>query len=378
VATQRKVYRFRLKPTPEQEAAFNRMAGAWRWVWNWGLQRRREHYQEFGKTLSYAALCAELTALKSRPETGWLNEVNAQALQQALKDLCQAFTNFFERRAGYPKFKSRKRDRARFRIPQRVKLADGMLVVPKVGRVKVRQTREVAETTKSATFRREVNGRWYVSLTVEFELPDVALPPPDPEKVVGIDLGLKDFAVVSDGRRTAAPKFYRRAQRRLARAQRHVSRCVPGSQRHAKARTRVSRIYQQIANRRKDFLHQLTADLVSEHEGLCIEDLCLRGLARTKRLAKSFHDAALGEFRRQVEYKTLWNRKHLAVVDRFFPSSRLCRDCGARNETLTLSDRHWVCTCGAVHDRDLNAARNLRDEGLRILLGTPGRVTPDG
>ncbi len=338
MSTHRKVYRFRLKPTSAQEQALGRMAGARRWAWNWALGHRKEHYHDFGKTLSYRALAAELTALKTRPETAWLKEVDSQALQQALIDLCQAFVNFFEGRARFPRFKSRKRDKARFRIPQRVKLEAGMLSVPKVGRIKVRRTREVTEETRGATFRREANGKWYVSLVAEFEMPDVPLPLPDPERVVGIDLGLKDFAVLSDGERTAAPKFYRGAQRRLARAQRHASRCARGSNRHAKAKARAARIHRQIANQRKDFLHQLTTDLVAGHEGLCIEDLNLKGLTRTK-LAKSFTDAALGEFRRQVEYKSTWSRKHLVVIDRFFPSSKLCGHCGAINGDLTLSDR---------------------------------------
>jgi putative transposase len=306
-----------------------------------------------------------------------LKEADSQALQQVLRDLDRAFVNFFEGRARFPKFKGKKRDKARFRIPQRIKLVDGRLAIPKVGRVKVRQTRDVTGTTKGATFRHEANGKWYVSLAVEFEMPDVALPSPDPAKVIGIDLGLKDFAVLSDGERTPAPKFYRKAQRRLKRAQRHASRCVKGSKGHAKAKARVARIHKQVADRRKDFLHQLTADLVSEHEGICIEDLALKGLARNKRLSKSFHDAALGEFRRQVEYKCLWNRKPLVVIGRFFPSSRLYRGCGAINKELTLSDRQWVCACGMVHDRDLSAAINIRDEGLRLLDETPGRVTPD-
>src|SRR5262249_4455448 len=157
-------------------------------------------------------------------------------------------------------------------------------------------------------------------------------------EVVGIDLGLKDFAVTSDGKRTPAPKFDRTAQRRLKRAQRHERRCVTGSKRHAKAKARVTRIHQQVANRRKDFLHQLTTDLVSKHEAICIEDLNLKGLTRTK-LAKSFTDAALGEFRRQITYKAEWSRRHLVAIDRFFPSSRLCRNCGAINEGLTLADR---------------------------------------
>jgi putative transposase len=377
MSVQRKVYRFRMKPTEAQAHAMHRMAGARRWVWNWARARKREHYKATGKPLTYHALASELTALKAKPETAWLKEADSQALQQTLKDLDRAFVNFFEKRARFSRFKSKKRDKARFRIPQRVKIAGGKVYCPKVGWVRVRQSREVAEATRSATFRREANGKWYVSLVVEFEMPDVPLPLPDPAKVVGIDLGLKDFAVVSDGDRTPAPRFYRKAQRRLKRAQRHASRCVKGSGRHAKAKARVARIHRQIADRRKDFLHQLTADLTAKHGGLCIEDLSLKGLARTKRLSKSFHDAALGEFRRQATYKAEWNRKHLVVIDRFFLSSRLCRGCGAINEALTLSDRQWTRECGLVHDRDLSAAINLRDEGLRILFETPGRVTPD-
>lgn len=375
MAKHRKAYRFRLKPTTEQAQAMSRMAGCRRFIWNWGLARKREHYKATGKTLTYNALAVELTALKTRPETEWLKEADSQALQQVLKDLDRAFVNFFEKRARFPRFRSRKRDKARFRIPQRVKLDGGKLYVPKAGWVKVRQTRDVAETIKGATFRRDPNGKWYVSLAVEFEMPDMALPAPDPAKVIGIDLGLKDFAVTSDGDRTPAPKFYRKAQRRLRRAQRAVARRVKGSAGHTAAKARVASIHHRTADRRKDFLHQLTTELVAAHEGLCIEDLSVKALARTK-LAKSMLDASMGEFRRQVTYKCEWNRKHLAVIDRFYPSSRLCPNCGEINGELTLSDRVWTCRCGSVHDRDLNAARNIRDEGLCILF-SPGRVTPD-
>jgi len=191
-------------------------------------------------------------------------------------------------------------------------------------------------------------------------------PGADPAKVAGIDLGLKDFAVLSDGERVPAPKFYRQGQRKLRKAQRTLSRRKPGSNRRTKAKAKVARLHQKVANQRGDFLHKLTTRLVGNHDGVCIEDLSLKGLVRTK-LSKSFADASMGEFRRQLEYKCLWNRKHLAVIDRFYPSSRLCRGCGAINETLTLSDRQWACDCGMVHDRDLSAAVNIRGEGLRIL-----------
>jgi putative transposase len=367
VAKHRKVYRFRMRPTPDQEHVLNRMAGARRFIWNWGLARKREHYKVTGKALRYIDLNKELTELKRRPGMEWLREADSQSLQEALRDLDRAFVNFFEKRARFPKFKSRKRDKARFRIPQRVTFAEGKVYVPKVGRVRIRQSQDVAEPTKSATFRREADGKWYVSVVIEFEMPDVTPPLPDPARAVGIDLGLIDFATLSNGSDPIpAPKFYRKAQRKLRKAQRTFSRRKKGSKRKAKARVKVARVHQKTARQRSDFLHKLTTDLIRDHERVCIEDLSVKGLARTK-LAKSFTDAAMGEFRRQLEYKGLWNYKPPVVIDRFFPSSRLCNVCGALNDALTLSDREWDCDCGAHHRRDFLAARNLRDEGLRIL-----------
>ncbi len=365
MSTHRKVYRFRMRPTRIQDQALSRMA-ARRWVWNWGLARWRESYQATGKSISLKQLSAELTALKEKPETSWLKKADSQALQQVLKDLHRAFTNFFEKRARYPRFKSKKRDPLRFRIPQRVKIDDGKVYVPKVGWVRIRQSRAAEEQTKSATFRRSADGNWYVMLTFEFEMPDIPLPAPEPDKVVGIDLGLKTFATITGQDDVLSPKFFRKGQRKLRKAQRVLSRRKPGSKRKTKAKLAVARVHQRIANQRGDFLHKLTTRLVNNNDGICIEDLSLKGLARTK-LAKSFTDASMGEFRRQLTYKSEWNRKHLVVIGRLFPSSRLCRGCEAVNAELTLSDRHWVCACGMVHDRDGSAAINIRDEGLRIL-----------
>ncbi len=310
--------------------------------------------------------------MKGKPETAWLSECDSQALQQVLRDLARAFTNFSKRRARYPRFKSKKRDRARFRIPQRVKVADGKVYVPKVGWVRIRQSREVDGATKSATFAREADGHWYVSLMTEFEMPDVAIVI-DPAKVVGIDLGLKDFVVPSDGSKTTpAPKFSRKATAKIRRAQKAVSRRKLGSKRRDKAKKRLALAHRKARDQRNDFLHKLSTDLVDRYEAICIEDLNVKGLARTK-LARSFTDAAMGEFRRQLEYKCEWNRRALVVIDRFFPSTRMCRRCGAINDRLTLEDRAWDCDCGAHHDRDLNAACNILDEGLRLLAAGQAR-----
>jgi len=208
----------------------------------------------------------------------------------------------------------------------------------------------------------------------EFAMPDAILPAVNPARMVGIDVGLKDFAVLSNGERIRAPKFFRKRERKLRRAQRMLSRRQKGSARRLKAKRAVSLVQAKTANQRKDFLHKLTTDLVAKYEGICIEDLSVKGLARTK-LAKSMLDASLGEFRRQLEYKALWNRRHIAVIDRWYPSSKTCHCCGWINEELTLSDREWDCLgCGTHLDRDLNAALNIRTEGLKLLAVGHGRV----
>ncbi len=245
---QHRVYRFRLEPTTDQEAAFQRYAGARRWTWNWALYQKRAHYAATGTGLSEKELSARLTALKKEPDTAWLREIDSQLVQQALADLKTAFEAFFAQRARYPRFKSKKRDTARFRIPQRVTLADGSLTVPKIGRVKVRQSRAVDGTTKSATFKRDACGHWFVSLVAETEMAAVALPLPSEERTVGVDMGLKDAIVTSDGERVAAPRFYRAAQRKLRRAQRSMSRKVTGSNNRAKARATVARVHQKIVH----------------------------------------------------------------------------------------------------------------------------------
>jgi putative transposase len=378
-STIRRVYRFRLEPTSEQEKRFQQFAGARRFIWNWALQQRHEYYQQTGKTLPDKELSARLTVLKKQPETAWLRDVDSQLLQQVLLDLQQAFVNFSKRRARFPRFKSRKRDSVRFRIPQRVHVADGRVQVPKIGPVRVRVSRPVEGQTKSATFKKDACGHWCVSLVSETHMPVVVLQLPVPEHSVGLDLGLKDAVVPSTGPRIPAPRFYRRAARKLRRAQRTVSRRQKGSRNTAKARAKVARVQQHVANQRADFTHKLSTKLIKNHQAVCIEDLNVKGLARTK-LAKSVHDAGMGLVRRQLEYKGRWYGVHVVVVDRFYPSTQLCHVCGFKNEALTLADRTWQCPiCGTMHDRDINAALNIRDEGLRLLaVGYPESLNACG
>jgi putative transposase len=360
----RRVYRFRMRPTKAQEAGLYRMAGARRFIYNWALDRRKGHYVEHGRGISAKQLSKELTTLKSEADTLWLRAADSQMLQQALKDVDRAFDAFFKKRTRFPRFRSKKAGHFAFRIPQRVRIEVGKVYVPKIGWVRIRQSREVEGTTKSATFKRDATGQWYVSLTAEFEMPDVE--PPVPVSPVGVDLGLKDLFVLSSGERLPAPKFARKAARKLRKAQKSVSRKTPGSHRTEKAKRRVARVHRKVSNQRSDFLHKLTTDLTQEYDCICVEDLSIKGLAKTK-LSHSILDAAFGEFLRQVEYKAAWGSKRSIRVGRFFASTKLCSECGAVNPSLTLSDRTWLCECGTQHDRDLNASRNILAEGLRLV-----------
>src|SRR5215204_3758680 len=358
----RKAYRFRMRPTKSQEVVLYRMAGARRFVYNWALSRRKSYYAEHGKGISARELSSELTALKGKPGTLWLNEADSQMLQQALRDVDRAFDAFFKRRSRFPRLRSKKAGHFTFRIPQRVRVEDGRVYVPKVGWVRIRQSRGVEGTTKSATFKRDATGHWYVALSTEFEIPDVE-PPLAP---VGVDLGLKDLFVLSYGERVPAPRFARTAERRLGRSQKDLSRKKPGSRRREKAKRHVARVHRKVSNQRSDLLHKLTTDLTREYDCICLEALNTRGLAKTK-LSRSVLDAAFGEFVRQVEYKATRSFKRSVRVGRFFPSTKLCSECGKVNVNVRLSERMWVCDCGTQHDRDLNASRNILAEGMRVL-----------
>jgi putative transposase len=312
-STVHRVYRFRLEPTPEQEQRLRQCAETRRFIWNWALQQRQEHYERTGKTLPAKELSARLTALKAQPETAWLREMDAQLLQQVLADIGRAFANFFERHAPYPRFKSRKRDQARFRIPQRVRMVGSGVQAPKIGRVRLRLSRAVEGQTKSPTFKQDACGHWHVSLVAETQLPAVVRPLRNPLQSVGLDLGLKDAVVPSDAPPIPAPRFYRRGARKLRRAQRTFRRRQKGSRNKAKARANVACIHQRIAHQRAHFTHDLTTKLIKNPQAVCIEDLNVKGLARTK-LAKSFYDVAMGIVRRQLDYKGRWYGTHVVVM----------------------------------------------------------------
>jgi putative transposase len=361
---------YKLNPTTAQRVAFLRLTGCRRYVYNWALARRREHYAATGKHLSSAALSRELTALKHHPDTAFLAEVDSQALQQALRDADRAYTNFFAGRARRPRFASRHRGDRTARIPQRVTVdeATGTVAIPKVGHVRLRLSRPPQGVVKSATIRGDACGDWFVSLRLE--APTLVDAPVSPAlaatNAVGIDLGLTTYATLSTGEAIANPRYLRTSLPALKRAQRALARKQRGSKNRQQARLRVARLHRQVARQRADCQHKLSTDLVRRFNLLCVENLNLPGLARTK-LARSFADVAFGEFLRQVRYKAAWHGKHVVAVGRWFPSSKTCGDCGHVYAALGRGERVWTCAaCGVTHDRDANAARNILVEGTRL------------
>jgi len=360
-----KTLKVKLYPTNTQANTLEYMASLCRHVYNWGLARRNEHYEATSKGLTYTRQSAELTAYKQANR--WLYDVYADCLQQSLRDLDRAFANFFAKRTRYPRFKSKHRTLPKLRFAKDVTLERTRIKIPKLGWVRVRNSHEHG-AVKSVTIKRTPTGEWYALCVIEF----VAQSPQPIKTACGIDLGLKDFAVITDGinyEHIKPPKYFRQAQRRLRRAQQALARKQKGSKNRAKAKLKVARLHKRVANLRKNWLHQLSNRLTKQYDAICVENLNVKGMAKTT-LAKSVNDAALGEFVRQLEYKTLWRGKHTQKVSRWFPSSRLCRECGAINTELKLNERTWVCTCGATHDRDCNAAMNVLVEGISLLSGS--------
>jgi len=360
-----KCYKYRLEPTSEQEHEFFCFSGCRRFVWNWALARKQTVYKETGKGIGYNALAAELVILKKQPETAFLKECHSQILQQTIMDLNKAFVAFFEKRSRFPRFKSRKRTAHAFRIPQNVSIIDGEVSVPKIGLVKVRLHRPMEGTVKGATIKQEADGHWNVTFVSHIELPDGRVTCYSP---VGADAGLETFLTLNNGEKVKPPKFYRKSERKLKRLQRQLSRCQKISRNRAKAKKRVAIYHAKVRNQRNDWLHKLSAQLVRLYDTICVEDLNLKGLVRTK-LAKSFSDAAISSFLRMLEYKVVPIYGQVVKVGRFFASSKTCSnpDCGHKQD-LELSDRVWICeSCGTLHDRDINAAINILIEGLRIL-----------
>jgi len=361
-------YKTELDLNDRQRTACVQHAGAARFAYNWGLRRKMDAYAAGEKSPSAIDLHRELNALK-KGELSWLYAVSKCAPQEALRDLDQAYQNFFRRvkqgeKPGFPQFKSRKRGLGSFRLTGAIHVTATHVRLPRLGQLRLKEHGYIPTEgihILSATVS-EAAGHWFVSVQCEEEIAETAAS----GEPVGIDLGIKTLAVVSDGREFANPKALRKAQQQLARRQRELARRQPGGRNRAKTRQRIARLHYRIANIRRDALHQATAAITARNKpesrrpgSIVLEDLNVSGMVKNHRLAQAIADVGMGEFRRQIAYKAQWLGERVVIADRFFPSSRRCSVCGAINAELTLSERVWTCGCGVVHDRDLNAARNL-------------------
>ena len=368
-------YKLRLYPNKEQENLIVRTFGCCRFVFNHYLALRKETYEQTGKTLNYYDCSHDLTGLKRREETKWLKEVDATALQSSLRSLDDAYRNFFRRvkkgeKPGYPRFKSRRHHKQAYKckcVGSNIKVLGGAVQLPKLGKVKCRIFRPVQGRILSATVSRSASGKYYVALCCRLDQDIPKLP--ETGAVVGLDVGIKSFAVSSDGTEFPNPKYLRQSEQKLAWLQRKLSRKTKGSSNWNKARIRVARLHEQIANQRRDMQHKLSTEIIRQYDVICIEDLAPKNMVRNHKLAKSISDASWGEFRRQLTYKAEWYGKQLITIDRFYPSSQTCSACGAQwPGTKDLKVRRWVCPeCGADLDRDANAAVNILHEGMRLL-----------
>lgn len=365
-----RAYKLRIYPTKEQEPVLKRTIGSCRFIYNWGLNQRRESWVKEQKSITYARGCKALTELKKQPETEWLNKVSSVTLQQSLANLETAYSNFFKKQAKYPKFKKKKNGGSARFTKSGFRLNSGIFKIGKIKTpIRVVWSRELPSKPSSCTVSQNPSGQWFVSFLCETEIEEY----PKTDKRIGIDLGIETFATLSDGKKIKQPDSIRKLRRKLARASREHSRKKLGSRNREKARVKLARAHQKVVNIRKDFLHKLSTKLVHENQVIAIEDLAVADMVKNRSLARCISEQGWRQFRTMLEYKAKWHGRELVVIDRFFPSSKTCSCCG-KQAMLTLKDRIWSCACGVTHDRDINAAKNILAAGMAVsACGVDGR-----
>ncbi|WP_255947901.1 RNA-guided endonuclease InsQ/TnpB family protein [Streptomyces odontomachi] len=364
----KRAFKYRFYPSDAQAAELSRTFGCVRKVYNMALAARTEAWAR-QKRVNYNATSAMLTAWKKTEELAYLNEVSSVPLQQALRHLQGAFSNFFAKRSKYPRFKSKRKSRGSAEYTRSAfTFRDGALILAKMNDpLDIVWSRPLPEGTvpTTVTVSRDAAGRWFVSLRCD----DPSIKPlPATDSAVGIDVGLDHLLTLSTGEKIANPRHERRDRARLAKAQRELAKKTKGSNNCANARCKAAKVHARIADRRRDMLHQLTTRLVRENQTLVIEDLTVRNMVKNHTLARAISDASWWEFRSLLEYKAAWYGREVVVVDRFFPSSKLCSACGTLQDKMPLNVRTWTCDCGTSHDRDVNAAINLKAAGLAVTV----------
>lgn len=364
-----KTYKYRLYPNEEQKELLEKHFGCTRFVYNRFLFERKDQYQKTGKSHSYYDQCKDLTTLKKQEDYKWLNEINSQSLQQALRHLEKAYTGFFRGKGKYPKFK-KKNSKNSFTIPQKARVEGKKLYFPKFKEgIKIVEHRELQGEICYATVIKSTTCKYFVYLTVKQSY-NSKLPT---NKEVGVDLGVKDLVITSEGTKFKNHKFFNKYKNQLKKAQQHLARKTKGSRRYENQRLKVAKIYEKITNCRSDVLHKISHELVMKYDAVYLEDLNIKGMLKNHKLSRSISDVAWGELVRQLQYKGNWDDTYIHKIFRFYPSSKTCHCCGYTLESLDLNTRTWTCPqCNVQHDRDINASINILLEGQRELsVGTP-------
>ena len=360
-----KAYQFKLKPTEEQTTLLKQHGGACRWLWNYMLDQNINKYDKEQKFIFQWDMNRLVPDL--RKEYPWLKDINSQSLQQKNKDLDSALKRKISKKSqcGFPKFKKKQNQSDSFRVPQHFKLSNKGVYLPKIGWVKWKVNRKLTGKAKSITIKQDLH-HWIAVVLVE--LPGVPQRNAfDISEVVGLDVGLKDFVVQSNGPKIPNPKHLKKSEKIVKKRQRILFHKTKGSNQRNKARIDVAKTHRHIRNQRKDFINKSVNEITNQYQVVCMEDLNIQGMVKNYKLAKSISSVGWYQFKNRLQQKLNETGGIMVEIDRFFPSSKMCSDCGCLNKDLTLADRKWICDCGTNHDRDINAALNIRNEGLSRL-----------